>query len=601
MKKEILTILLLLLFHHFVEGYSYGINDQVLQIPLVKLAQDPDLYPSDYLRPTFSHQFTYFYKLIGFLDPSDKALETLYFIGYLLSFGFALFFLKRIAEKLTSDRESSYLAILLISAGYYPTPPWAYFDPFFSHRTIAFPFFLASIYLFLLRRYLPSLLLLGLLWNLHGLHSLHLTFILLFILWIRVKEIEWRKVLGYTALVFIPALPVILWKIASLQTPSSPEPWRRIFEILAGDQLFPLSWHIKTPIRVGIFLLYLLLAVRSLPLTRMESWLKRDLQLFFTAILLLCIGGVLITEVFPIRLSIEIQAFRSTVFFYLLCLPLVTHYLIEKFRGGDLWMKILVSILISAFISREVEFILLPFPYFFIDDFLPQFRKKGQFKFPLLTVIFFLYLLLILVGFGLLQGRDFRINLLSETTLFFITIASGLTSLVLFQERRKIRPFNGENPLLFLAILIGILTGFFYSTLTGTSKIKLQEEDWQEVQKWCRLKTPKTALFITPVTRSGFRVYSERGIVGEWYDGFWGPFVSQDLSRMWWERMRDFGIHEGNFRDREKIYNSLGEEDFVRIGRKYGATLVVTEKPKILNFRKVYENTKFLLYALPLS
>jgi hypothetical protein len=596
-RKAILFVPLLLIFHYYVEGYSFGVDDHVLQIPLLKLSINPDLFPADLLRSVFPNQFTYFYKLFGLLLPSNSTLEIQYFIGYLLSFGFVLYFFIKIAETLTSDKKSAYLAAIILASGYYPTAPWAYFDPFFSHRTFAFPFFLASIYLFLQGRYLLSIFLVGIMWNIHGLHAFHLTFIFLFSLLIKVKIIGWRKVLGYSFLVFISALPMILWKVSSFQSFSSLESGRKIIGMLAGNQLFPLSWHWNTPIRVGAFLLFLTLVLKSPHLEKMGYWIKGELRIFFSAILLMCIAGFLFIEVFPLQIAIEAQFFRSTVFFYLLSLPLVTHYLLCKIQRGDIWTKIMVLISVAAFISREVEFIILPLLYFLSEDFIPAVGRSVELRKTLSGFFIAVSLIFGLNGMGLLGTTLFRLNLLTETTLFFFTISFGLISL--FFIFRKTGQTQKIDPLLLAVLGIGIITGLIFSVFTGTSKTALQDPDWSEIQVWSKEHTQEDALFLTPVYLSGYRVYSERGVVGEWYDGYWGPFVSQDLSLKWWERMKDYGITEENYQKRKSVYNALREEDFQEIGKKYGATYVITEKPKSLNLEEIFENRRFVLYSLP--
>ncbi len=87
--------------------------------------------------------------------------------------------------------------------------------------------------------------------------------------------------------------------------------------------------------------------------------------------------------------------------------------------------------------------------------------------------------------------------------------------------------------------------------------------------------------------------------MGEWYDGTW-TLVDPEFAVLLWERIQDFGITEENYKKpKEESYNLYREENFVRIGRKYSVTYVITEKPKELNLRNVYENSKFILYSLP--
>lgn len=62
------------------------------------------------------------------------------------------------------------------------------------------------------------------------------------------------------------------------------------------------------------------------------------------------------------------------------------------------------------------------------------------------------------------------------------------------------------------------------------------EADWVDVQRWARANTPTNALFLTPAQQHGFRVHSQRAIVGEWRDGT-QLFFSAAFARPWWQRM----------------------------------------------------------------
>jgi len=78
------------------------------------------------------------------------------------------------SDQLFEDHEASCLAATFLAAGYYPTTPGAFFEPFFSQQPFAFPFFLASLILFLRGRYFQSSLLVGIMMNIHGIHAFHL-------------------------------------------------------------------------------------------------------------------------------------------------------------------------------------------------------------------------------------------------------------------------------------------------------------------------------------------------------------------------------------------------------------------------------------------
>ena len=119
------------------------------------------------------------------------------------------------------------------------------------------------------------------------------------------------------------------------------------------------------------------------------------------------------------------------------------------------------------------------------------------------------------------------------------------------------------------------------------------KESWRDVQLWAKRNTPRDALFITPPYREGFRIFSERGIVGDWKDGT-QQYFDIEYSYEWWRRMRDLG---GGGRG----YDSLSEERYIDLARKYGASYLVVPKGRRLDLEKVYENGGYAVYRLPIS
>ncbi|MEM2983914.1 MAG: DUF6798 domain-containing protein [Candidatus Jordarchaeaceae archaeon] len=145
-----------------------------------------------------------------------------------------------------------------------------------------------------------------------------------------------------------------------------------------------------------------------------------------------------------------------------------------------------------------------------------------------------------------------------------------------------------------------------------------------DVQLWAKMNTEINDIFITPPDYEGFRIYSERGIIGSWKDGG-DILISKNYYVEWWERMEDLGYKKSTaifrwfgeeaiwyplqelwikiFNTRPQPvavygYDSLTERDFMRISKKYNASYVVIKKPNKLNFMQVHENKYFRVYKL---
>lgn len=115
------------------------------------------------------------------------------------------------------------------------------------------------------------------------------------------------------------------------------------------------------------------------------------------------------------------------------------------------------------------------------------------------------------------------------------------------------------------------------------------ESSWREVQLWARDNTQKSDVFITPPYLTGFRIFSERPIVGEWKDGTQQYFDSE-YGPVWWERINDLG--------RDKEFDKLDLEKLVLLADKYKARYVVVPASKELDLEMVHKNSGYRIYRL---
>jgi hypothetical protein len=88
---------------------------------------------------------------------------------------------------------------------------------------------------------------------------------------------------------------------------------------------------------------------------------------------------------------------------------------------------------------------------------------------------------------------------------------------------------------------------------------------WRRVQAWARLNTPRDAVFLTPPEQTGFRVFSERTIVGEWKDGT-QQYFDDGFAREWDARMRELDAQR---------FLELPSARILELARRYGASYVV--------------------------
>ena len=100
---------------------------------------------------------------------------------------------------------------------------------------------------------------------------------------------------------------------------------------------------------------------------------------------------------------------------------------------------------------------------------------------------------------------------------------------------------------------------------TRTARARWEAGGWREAQDWARRSTPKDAVFLTPPREAGFRVFSERTVVGEWKDGT-QQYFDDGFVREWGDRMQAL---------RGDAYASLSDRELLDLAARYGASYIV--------------------------
>ncbi len=113
------------------------------------------------------------------------------------------------------------------------------------------------------------------------------------------------------------------------------------------------------------------------------------------------------------------------------------------------------------------------------------------------------------------------------------------------------------------------------------------QADWRKVQVWANKNTPVEAVFLTSPKLHGFRVLSERSIIGNRKDGGL-VFYSEDYAFDWKQRM-----------DQLKNYHQFNVQDFTNLHQIYSFDyLVVSSDHQPLSFNKVYSNSSFVVFKM---
>lgn len=177
-----------------------------------------------------------------------------------------------------------------------------------------------------------------------------------------------------------------------------------------------------------------------------------------------------------------------------------------------------------------------------------------------------------------LQGQLLRIWLI-PTYLAFIAAAVMIETI--WKERQR------ALKVLALASFIALLFNLGRFAPQAIEWPKGEKREWDRLQQWVRDNTAKDALFITPATRIGFRIHSQRAIVAERKDGSSGLY-SEAIAREWARRISNLD------------YVGLQTQaEMIKLIEKYGADYLVTftHHPYSI-FSPVYKTENFIVYEL---
>lgn len=383
----------------------------------------------------------------------------------------------------------------------------------------------------------------------------------------------------------IAASPVIIWVVSSFRDAFGATDileWTRIIKIRYAHHISAFSWTWTWKVFMTFVLLWFI-SFKYKP----SKHKHRIICSFALAVLILCVIAFVFSEIIPSVSIIKLQLFRCTLFFIILGFPYICNYLWQSWEKDPLQRLAVFCCLVGIAVWSN-KIIWLGMLTFIVINYGPI--RNRVFKFAFSIVLLLLVLGMVFMSdIGISPDQTFVFKAIVFVPLFLIFLAIYLK----FSNSQRLIPSN--SVLFNLALILVALLSFRIYTMIFTpydSKIG----DWKAVQVWCKENTPKDALFIVPPNMSwelsGFRVWSERSILGDWKDGAIA-FASAQSARGWWHRMQDLGFTELNYKDGREIYRRMDESRYQQIARKYGANYAVVEQPYHLKLRSVYSNQSF--------
>lgn len=589
---DVFAIFLLTWWAILFNGYYYGVSDQAVYIPFLKAFVNPYLYPNDILLTQMPNHLTYFYYFFSVFV--QFGIERVFFVFQFFSLFFTFVMVFYLSLLLFKHRETAFISIFLFLVPIALPSAIHTYDTYFSNRNFTLPFLLLSIYMFLIEKLVVAFALAGLMFNFHAMESSFILFMFLSYFIFNYRSIDKRIALRSIVAFLFVAFPMLL-RISQTQSDgmslyANPQ-WVEILRMRC-PYLFPFSNYFAVVKIFPIFLIWLF----SLKYVRKTDTHNKKILCFSFAIGILCLLGTIFTEIITLSPILSMQVLRSTKYFVIFAIPYISNYLIVLSKGSNFLQRITsFGIFTSLFLALHQLIIL--FSTLLVSL---QIREKQPRIGKFLLALSSIGLILIAVGSIFPHRTSFLLSSAILNVGFiefgeFVLIFSFLLILAQSKYLFELVTFKKLKAFGFITVLLLMSVSSIYMRSARSQSL---ENDWKRIQLWCKNNTPQDSLFIIPPYFSGFRIWSERAILGDWKDGTMSNF-SPSFAAQWWERMEDLGYTKGNYRNYgEEEYNSLAEFDFKTLARKYGATHVVTEKTKKLNFTLLYESDHFRIYEI---
>jgi len=554
-------------------GYRFGGSNHGIQIAILKHYIDPTLYAKDLLLESLDGYATYYCPLMAALARWTGNLQATCFAVFVAAHAASLAAVYLLATRVGGPRSVPVVACLL-----YLTNPGSLagegsLTPRLLHGSVAGAGLLWSIWLYLRGRRLAAFVLCGLMFNLHALYALYVAALLAVD-----SAFDWRETkssaLQSLGALLLPALPGLVWILGHADPiPSGMLPlWLEIMRERSGLHTFPSA---QPAASYAGYLLFA--AVGGLALLEADAAFRRTAWRFLLAVVVLCLLGWAFSEWRPLPFVIKAQLLRSTKWAtYILLLPIARLLAVSWERGG------LARIAGGAFALG----LLLVEPSL-LGIGLLLYLLAARRRWPPLAVALGAATLAFAAGAGAMTFSETldpsdlatRVRALVDPR---IVVCLALWLVVRAAAGHRWQPAA-------VGVALAALGGWVLPSIYHDARRANDSEPWNGVQAWVREHTPKDAVILTPPYREGFRVFSERAIVGEWKDGT-QQFFDAGFGFAWRQRMAELGGR--------RHFDQLDAAGLVALGRQYGATYAVLRSRRQLPLPKLYQNPTAVVYAL---
>jgi hypothetical protein len=566
-KKDILYILIIVLLAFAIFGLEPLGGNNVLYIPYIEKLQNPSLFPKDILFDAFRYHLSLFYNLaiciVNLFKISISDLFTV--LCFIVFFSIAILsFLT--AQLLFHNKKISYLFLIFLMGLKYSLAYEAIGINLqqVTQTTFALSIALYAIFLFIKNKYYLSFFVLGLMANIQPIITLQLILVFTFSHLIlrnnkHIHMVNLKQIIIQFFWTFLGSLPIIIWvfvlkkqSVLSANWFSYAPEWFEIVKLRIAHHFLPSKWGFTCWflgfVFFSIFLSAILWKKNKTGLGNKDKTIISIMLGFIPVFFLGSIG-----EMVPIPLILLVEIFRVFVFYNFFCLLYGSYLTYELLSANNLKKKFIGLIL--------GYYLFLPTSALYNLNLL-----KPVMLGPLVVLLIYIFIVSL--------NQKIKMNQLVLKRIYV-----GIFVLFLIVSSLRRLYLNYKN------------WGFF--TLDNSNNI-----EWKETQLWAKNNTSIDTLFIIPPEMYGFRIYSQRSILGSFKDGasmLFHPYLYKE----WAVRMTDLGIEKemakGAFLFGYKEINDLSL--IKRLTEKYQADYLVSVYPD-LALTKVYQNKQYTIYKL---
>jgi hypothetical protein len=504
---------------------------------------DPGLYPGDVMVATAESFPTVFYRLLALLLPGPQSIPAAFFFLYVATMAATFAGIYRIGRWAGGDAAGA-LAVLFAVPVRIGLAGEALYRPAFSHSHVASALAIWAMAWFLEGRRLLPLLVLSLGAYNHLLYSVYVLIpMVLVVLWER-RAAGTPRTLRLLAAALLPLLPLLVWAVAR-GTPMTPE-WLELLRLRSSHHSFPSAFLSDLPHAAA------LLALGALAASALSFERRRLVALFVLATAVLFVVGTVFTEGLPVKAVLQLQPHRAWRFTMVLLQAVIAAGIVAGHREGGLARVVAAATAILVFVpGLEV---LLPVAV------AVQAIAGRPAAAPWARLAAAAVLVLVRRWGGRAPNVEFLADLVPHLVAPLVMGAAALAVLVAVG-----RQLGGTSRRILAAgAALGTLL-WMTPQAYATARVRWEAGGWREAQDWARRSTPKDAVFLTPPREAGFRVFSERTVVGEWKDGT-QQYFDDRFVREWGDRMQAL---------RGDAYVSLSDRELLDLAARYGASYIV--------------------------